>query len=262
MLLDGQAYAWYDGIPDGDKDTMAKLETLFLARFQPTEGLRMAHLEKFQNRKLLPGELIDDFIDEMTRMGKRLKKTDTDILDTVTMALPPSVKSFVISKEPQNLRDVVKFARMAHAMPQTVETNACSSCRCGKATESEVKDSKIDMLCQQIGELVKTQQAQMINVTEVAQTSQSSGKKVHWQNQKGSWSNHKGQSQGSGQFRPPSFRRGQNKFSQAPAGQCTRCGKSGHSPDDCFILINKWKCHLCGGIGHLRSMCWSAKYQQ
>ena len=42
-------------------------------------------------------------------------------------------------------------------------------------------------------------------------------------------------------------------------GECFRCGRSGHDPDNCFH--KNVSCHFCEGIGHLSRMCVKKKSQ-
>lgn len=46
-----------------------------------------------------------------------------------------------------------------------------------------------------------------------------------------------------------------NRTTIKPNPTCDRCGKSGHSRDDCYVLRIKMKCLHCQKIGHSRAVC-------
>ncbi len=76
MLLHCEAYAWYTIVPAAQRTTIELLKGHFKARFQPTDGLRMAELCDFNQRKPLPSESIEQFLDDMyCNRGKCLDKT-------------------------------------------------------------------------------------------------------------------------------------------------------------------------------------------
>eukprot|EP00918_Siedleckia_nematoides_P018706 GHVU01039972.1.p1 GENE.GHVU01039972.1~~GHVU01039972.1.p1 ORF type:complete len:387 (+),score=13.05 GHVU01039972.1:224-1384(+) len=47
-----------------------------------------------------------------------------------------------------------------------------------------------------------------------------------------------------------------NKFTGVP---CSRCGKTGHDPNECRVFLMKIRCHSCGQMGHLRTVCRTAQ---
>lgn len=131
------ASRWYDGLPQDLQTNWANLSDAFTERFQPTEGKRLTLLYEFQNRKLQPGESVDTFMDDIRAKGNLLDKNENDLIDTIVMNLPPNLKSYVVSRDPDTIQDVIRHTRMAESLY-------------GQETPATVNATMLDDLCDKI----------------------------------------------------------------------------------------------------------------
>ena len=50
------------------------------------------------------------------KCGRKLKKSDTELMDKIVHGLSKEVKNFVVMKEAKNLEQVTKYARMGQSL--------------------------------------------------------------------------------------------------------------------------------------------------
>lgn len=123
LLLTGKAERCFSTLPEDRTTTFAELEKTFLEMFTPSEAIRwsqvqalMSRVQALMSRQQGASETSDDFIEDVRRQAGLLKKDDKEVVDFIVNGLRPEIRSFVLSKEASNLRDVTKFARMGQSL--------------------------------------------------------------------------------------------------------------------------------------------------
>ena len=84
-----------------------------MGRFKPHESLKWLRLKEFQSRKQDKKETVDDFFAVIKEMGRKLHKSDNDILDTFVAGLLPIISKFVMTRSPKDLDEALDYARKA-----------------------------------------------------------------------------------------------------------------------------------------------------
>ncbi len=263
--LDEAAFRWWDSLNEGDNDTVAKVTAAFEARF--VQGCRYVELEKYEKRTVQPGEAIETYVEEKVQMGKRLEKSDRDILDGIVNGLSPHLKNVVVQNEAKSVQEVIQCARRALAVQPSQETKVCA------CSASNVSKQDIETMLE---EKFKAFSLQSVNVAQpVPQSYQHPGQIVSSGPQHSdSQVRYSGRPRNSYRGRPSGQYRGSYRHSNRPSGNginqqsatesqtsgCQRCGETGHNKYSCDYRYRF--CELCGRKGHKVTTCYRATQPQ
>ncbi len=69
----------------------------------------------FTERKMSREEPVEQYVYDVKEEGITMAKSEQEVLQQVLNNLHPTIKPFVLSKQPQSLSDVVQYGRMAEA---------------------------------------------------------------------------------------------------------------------------------------------------
>ena len=82
---------------------------------------------------MVPGENLEDYIIDIRRRCRRLKKTDGDTVIAFIRGLQASIRLFVIQKNPKTLQEAIQAARLAQesmtAFPSMMQDNNSAELR-------------------------------------------------------------------------------------------------------------------------------------
>ncbi len=106
MLLQGPADIWYLSLPEASKATWEAFKTAFLEAFGGSETQWLLE-QKMEDRKMLPGETVETYINDVRKLGNRAGASDTDIKRALVRGLTPELRSFVISQNPKTLDETI-----------------------------------------------------------------------------------------------------------------------------------------------------------
>ena len=59
---------------------------------------------------------VDCYIEKVLKCGRKLKKSDTELMDKIVHGLSKEIKNFVVMKEAKTLEQVTKYARMGQSL--------------------------------------------------------------------------------------------------------------------------------------------------
>ncbi len=111
MMLKGPAEVWYMSLPETTKNDWNSLETAFLSWFGgPSTTVKLQ--ETLDNRRQLPDETLDFYINDVLRLGQRLNASDREIIRALIRGVPPEIQSFVIGQNTKTVTDTVQKMKL------------------------------------------------------------------------------------------------------------------------------------------------------
>jgi hypothetical protein len=120
LCLPKEAEDWYLNLNSDVKSNYEGLKSKFLERFS-IEVNRTQLYNTFLNLEQ-GSDNVNTYIEKVLTYGRKLQKSDGEIMDKILHGLHTDLKKIVILKEVDNLNDVIKFAKMAESMvEQTCE---------------------------------------------------------------------------------------------------------------------------------------------
>ena len=115
LLLRGPAAVWFTRLPDDKKDTWANLETNFVDRFD-NESSKWLRAQKLEERKLKPGDSVEEYINDVLKASTRLKFTDDQVRKQLIRGLYPQFKSKVMEAAPADLSATIDRIRLTETV--------------------------------------------------------------------------------------------------------------------------------------------------
>ena len=206
LRLKGPAALWFADLPDSQKqkydDVVSGLGLVFEGK-----GVRWVREAKLAERQQGENESIDLYLTEIVHLSRQLHCSENEQLSRFVRGLRPSLRAFVISKEPEDMADVINFARLG----ESVEKLSTPTPEKINVIESNLV---INDVCQKLDQL-------QIQVNKI-ETTMSSNKKIQRN------------------FRRNRIPSGCNESpSKQFNGVCNRCQKYGHKQVDCFSKFHK-----------------------
>lgn len=123
-LLPESGITWHSSLPEEAKTDFETLAQNFIHRFQRGVDQYALH-QRFHNLKLI-GNNVEAYMDELQKVGHKLKKTQEETLAQFKLGLPPSIYRWVAEKNPGNLMEafqVVKTGIDLFGVSRTREPN-------------------------------------------------------------------------------------------------------------------------------------------
>ena len=245
LLLGPTASAWFNSLQNGQKDTTAHLKASFLAAFKPTASTLWSRERDLYSLKQLPTQTAVQFI---TSVQTATSQLDWDVEKTIRVAiggLRPTIRTFVIQKEPATMAALIEAATVAEHSTST--------------------DTGIDTLLTEL-QTIKQQMAELSAANTPPAT-------IHQASFPPSSSGNSGSylQRPSGSYqRPPSRFRPQSAPAQPRAitgkrdaiGEyppCHSCGRNNHLRAQC--RFKNVTCHFCHKKGHIQAVCRQAVRQ-
>lgn len=114
FALGNHAENWYSSLTEQVKNDFEKLQENFLERFESGADRVFSYSEFLELTQGL--DSVDCYIEKVLKCGRKLKKSDTELMDKIVHGLSKEVKNFVVMKEAKNLEQVTKYARMGQSL--------------------------------------------------------------------------------------------------------------------------------------------------
>ena len=153
--IKGNASTFLERIPESDKDTVDKIQTLLKDNFEGASW-RWGVESKLLSRKQLPTESLDDYACDIMRWCRQVEKTDSEQMSIFVRGLLPALRGFVFSKEPKTFQDALDAARLGLAVQRTSEVDTPSSCKPVQNTCNSVEheNSTLDSVVNMVSNIV------------------------------------------------------------------------------------------------------------
>jgi hypothetical protein len=131
--LEGQAEGWFDNLPAATKTDVQALNAAFTQRFvNAPVPWHMEHL--LSKRKLQKNESLDTYLNDVTRLCRRLQRTPVETRSAFVRGLPPTIQAAVIQHQPNDLNAAVQAARLALEAQAVVEESTATVAASGLDT--------------------------------------------------------------------------------------------------------------------------------
>ena len=111
LLADGAA-TWLDSQPEAVTGTFDALKTAFLTRYSTPVFMRFKGAKELFNMKQQPNQTADDFVAQMRHAAKLVEADEKMLLYAVLNGLRAEVASFVTQRQPQDVKELLDFARV------------------------------------------------------------------------------------------------------------------------------------------------------
>ena len=253
--LEGAAWTWYQHLPDNERASFATVKAAFRRRFIPTEGSRQLNVQLLQSLKLEPGETIEQFVDKVRKYSTVLNKTEQDVMDHVQNGLPQRLRAEIVKKDPANLQELIKHARLCMSL-DTPSVHFVDSQPSLTQTMEPVVHA-IERLTERIQSLEASRQSRDStrdsrhhhrSHSQDRSSSRSHSRDrdhSHFRKNYGNSSNRN--------YRASNQNHRQNN--QRSSEVCTRCNKAGHPQYRCRFRDRN--CNYCNKQGHIAAACWN-----
>jgi len=115
-LMQDTASDWLESIPD--QTVFSDMEKLFTDRFKCLDITRFKNAKDLFSTKQLATETVDQYIEKMTRLGRRIPVNQEVILYACQNGIRPELAPFTLQKEPKSLEDLRAAGRLAELTVQ------------------------------------------------------------------------------------------------------------------------------------------------
>ncbi|XP_069109653.1 uncharacterized protein [Argopecten irradians] len=114
LLLKDNALRWYLSLPPYVKDSYEDLKTEFLTRYGPDESTKWKRTVDLYQLKQTK-ETAEDYITKVTNLAAEVDLPEEQLKAIVLNGLKPQLQQFVLQKEPRDMEEVRKTAKLAEA---------------------------------------------------------------------------------------------------------------------------------------------------
>lgn len=119
LHLGGPALTWFNQLSTTTKDTWKQLQKTFELQYMSTDPQSNPQLiadnELYNTITLKFDQPIEDFHSTLVQKGKRLRKSDVDIMNRFIDGLPDQLKLYVRTGRPTTLHEALSQAKMGEA---------------------------------------------------------------------------------------------------------------------------------------------------
>ena len=116
LHLKGPALIWFNNLPDSSKTSFSDVKHLFCRDYCSTDDpVLVAEEAVFQKMTLQMSDTLEDFHSRVLQKGKRLGKSDRDIMTKYIDALPEKLSFFVRAGRAHNLHDALQASKIGEA---------------------------------------------------------------------------------------------------------------------------------------------------
>ena len=78
---------------------------------------------------------VDCYVEKVLKCGRKLNKSEAELMDKIAHGLNKDVKNFVVMKEAKNLEEVTKYVRLGQSLTSVETSSVC----CVRSNENERK---------------------------------------------------------------------------------------------------------------------------
>ena len=247
LLFKNDALLWYTSLDEEIKEDFDRLKEALLTRFKPHESLKWVRLREFQMKRQQPLESVENYFQEMRRLGTSLNKTLQDITDTTVGGLLPSISRFIMVRSPQTWDEALDLARKASILEDPKE-GKIEVALATLTNKFEDLNSKLGRIEEGSGRRIPRQNPGFFNPGQPYRGNNTNRQTDRFPRQTNRPFNNN--FNGSRQSNP--FRRNTNA--------CRACGDTSHQRDTC--RFKQAQCRVCLKVGHIGRICRHRQSQQ
>ncbi len=115
LHIQGPALVWFNSLPDTNKLSWSTVRSAFLQEFCPPDGPGLVAEEAIFSHLRLDSQPIEDYHSMIMEKGRRLGKTDRDMLMKFVDGLPQQLAFFIRAGRVNTFREALHFAKLGEA---------------------------------------------------------------------------------------------------------------------------------------------------
>jgi len=257
LLQSAYSKAWYAKLQAGDKDTMEHLKAAFKKEFESASVDDWRARADTLKRTQRPGESALEYVHNLVKNAEKHTIDNETAMAVLIQGLQKEVRTFVAQKNPKTLEEALEAIKVADSV---LEVSA--------SDDNQGVTARLDKITEQLRALTQTQQG-TVAAMQTPQTPKTYTNRTYTPRTDGTRNTRPPYHQYQ-QVRQPYRQRSPfrgnigMRSEQSPGRSCGRCGKthtsvsfSSSMPDatssQCRALT--LRCHKCGSVGHLQSVC-------
>ena len=120
LRLKGLAAVCFSGLTDSDNNYFSKVVTTLRQVFEG-DSVRWIREAKLADRSQGDSESIDSYATDILQWSRQLKCSENEQMGRFVRGLKPSLKAFVISKQPHTMVEAIDFARLGESVYEIYE---------------------------------------------------------------------------------------------------------------------------------------------
>lgn len=173
LHLQGPALTWFTCLTDTEKADWASVKQLYRAKYlaENNKPMLLVETEQFLNLRLLPHQQIEDYFSKIMEKGRRVNKSQQEIVLKFIEGLPSQLAFFVRAGNPEDINAALTAAKLGEAYgyrasPTATETVPGGAIPAPVPTVSAVQpgsnnrlaqlEQKMDRLCSQFEQFTTT----------------------------------------------------------------------------------------------------------
>ena len=146
LLLDDQAYDFYESSPDQTKQNYQLLRTAFITHFSPNKS-KLARWNELCQKAPTSGQPIREYHDELKKEAAKIGGvTDEQLMIVFLNGLPREMKEHVALQEPISLAEALAKARLYESIKEVkgsnIDPRIIEIFALGKNTQAELRLAK------------------------------------------------------------------------------------------------------------------------
>ncbi len=124
VLLRASALIFYQGLPDGQKDTLDHFEASFLQHYRTEGTLPWLDLAALWQCKQVPPQTVEQYLNDIARLAQRTNAEAPQVLQAALSGLAPHIRSHLVLHDIPDINDLRNKAMLAEkSVPQPAASN-------------------------------------------------------------------------------------------------------------------------------------------
>src|SRR6266496_2931242 len=124
VLLRASALIFYQGLPDGQKDTLDHFEASFLQHYRTEGTLPWLDLAALWQCKQIPPQTVEQYLNDIARLAQRTNAEAPQVLQAALSGLAPHIRSHLVLHDIPDINDLRNKAMLAEkSVPQPAASN-------------------------------------------------------------------------------------------------------------------------------------------
>lgn len=169
LHLQGPALSWYTCLADEDKSDWDTLQHAFKTKYlsEGNKPVLLVETEQFMNLRLLPHQQLEDYFSKIVDKGRKIQKSQQEVLLKFIEGLPSQLAFFVRAGNPDDVHAALTSAKLGEAYgyralptvdtlvgcaasPTTPNVGNVAAAQSGQSTRLDRLEQKVDKLCSRL----------------------------------------------------------------------------------------------------------------
>ena len=164
--LSGQAQTWYSCLDADEKADWDNLVAAFEIKYcaENNTPVLLVETEQFTNLNLLPQQYIEDYYSHILEKGRKLGKSDQELLLKFIQGLPSQLAFFVRAGNPNDINAALTSAKMGEAYgyrasPLPAHNTVTVAAAAPNSSDSRISalEKSVQTLCSKLDSLINVQ---------------------------------------------------------------------------------------------------------